>query len=401
MLRHLVGLCAAAAILATPPALYAAEPAGQALTIKLSHTARDTWRVDYHFQQAVTAVRLDAVGDYRGRSWKMLTPHMQLKTESEVDIIAQQGRPFRSFSVEVSTFEELAPKAYAPFNRFSDGGTAVFLGHLQGKVQRGAQVVPMLTDIHLSGMGPENVIAPPLNRMEPGGTRGYAYFGPAKPVSAGKTWLLLDPQTPLWARETLLDAGARLMAYYEQAYQHPLKDALFIVVSVAGVEAKGLSMKGGAVLGQLSYRFEGQQLMGDHPKKREYLTKIVAHEMAHLWQLNVTRGGIGEADPWIHEGGADAMALDALLQTGLWDRGVVDSYRAARQAICDKLGDAVDSYDGIYACGLARFDKLGVGIVPLWRNMIAASDTSGAVYSPAMIASVAADLTGESGTAAK
>jgi hypothetical protein len=147
-------------------------------------------------------------------------------------------------------------------------------------------------------------------------------------------------------------------------------------------------MKGGAIngAGQVSYLFEGKHVLLDHPKLREYASKTVAHEMAHVWQLAVSRGGLGDDQgPWIHEGGAEAMALDALAQTGLFSEEAVKAYRAKQAATCEKLGGAVDSYDGIYACGLMRFDKLGVGIVPLWRAMMEATETTGAVYSPQMI----------------
>ena len=138
--------------------------------------------------------------------------------------------------------------------------------------------------------------------------------------------------------------------------------------------------------GQVSYRLEGKQLNTDHPKLREYVTLNVAHEMAHTWQMAVDRGGIrGDQVSWIHEGGAEAMALDALLQTSMWSEESVKNYRAKQAATCEKLGDTVDTYDGIYACGLVRFDRLGVGIVPLWRSMMQATEASGDPYSQQMI----------------
>lgn len=118
---------------------------------------------------------------------------------------------------------------------------------------------------------------------------------------------------------------------------------------------------------------------------RDYAARNVAHEMAHIWQLAVSRGGMGEQDPWIHEGGAEAMALDALVQSGVSSEDSVKAYRAQQAATCEKLGGAVDSYDGIYACGLMRFDKLGVGIVPLWRSMMEATEAKGDAYSQQMI----------------
>jgi hypothetical protein len=229
------------------------------------------------------------------------------------------------------------------------------------------------------------VIAPPPNQRLPGGDRGYAYFGPARTVRSGSTQFLIDPATPAWMRETFLDAGAKLSAYYEQAYRRPLKDELLIMLSVSGFDASGLSIKGGAVIGQLSYRFDGKATLIDHPKYREALTQVVAHELAHLWQMSIARGGVGKDDPWIHEGGAEAMSLDGVLQTGLWTQDAVAAFNKQKSTVCDKLGNAVDSYDGIYACGLVRFNKLGVAIVPLWRAMMEMSETKGEVYSASMI----------------
>lgn len=386
-MRHLTAIFGALVMFCSAPLLHA-EPAppGLALTVDVSHVGKDKWRVDYRFAQAVTAVKLASVGDYRPQAWKIITPGMQLKTEPDLDVIAFDGKPFKTASVEITTFDGLAPKAYAPFNRFTDGGTAVFLGHLQGEAYQGKNAFAMLTDIRLKGLPKENVIAPPLNRLLAGGERGYAYFGPATPVRSGSTQFLLDPNTPPWMRDTVLDVGAKVSAHYQKAYGRALKDDLLIMLSVSGFEEKGLAMKGGAVMGQLSYRFDGKVLLADHPKYREVLSRLVAHEMAHLWQLNVSRGGIGENDPWIHEGGAEAMAIDALLQTGIWTQETAAAYRKERLAVCEKLDNSVASYDGIYACGLVRFDQVGIDIVPLWRSMMQATEATGEVYSPQMIA---------------
>jgi hypothetical protein len=392
MLRRITGLCAAIALFGIAPLLQAKERPGLALTVDVSHVAKDTWRVDYHFSRPVTAIRLDAVGDYRQRAWKVLTPRLRLTTQAGVDLIGAGGKPFTAASVEIATYDGRAPKSYAPFNRYTDGGTAVFLGHLQGDAARGKQAFAMLAEIRLQGLAQENVIAPPHNKQIPGGPRGYAYFGPAQPVRVGTTRFLIDPQTPDWARATLQDAGGAMAQYYEKAYQRPLQDELLVMVSVAGFASEGFSLNGGAVMGQLAYRFDGKQVLGDHPKKRDLVARLVAHEMAHLWQMNMARGGVGDDDPWIHEGGAEAMALDGLLQTGLSSPEKVAEYRAAQTAVCEKLGDSVASYDGIYACGLLRFDRLGVGIVPLWRALIRTAETSGEVYSDKMIATVVAGM---------
>ena len=392
MRQRIIGLCAVLLMCCVSPFLHAQTRPGLAVTIDVHHVAKDTWRVDYRFAEPVTAFALYSVGELRQKAWKVLTPGMRMKFESDHDIVDFGGKPFRSSSIEIRTFDGLEPKAYAPFNRFSDGGTAFFLGFLQGEGYQGKRQRPMLADIRLHGLPHENVIAPPPNKALASGERGYAYFGPARTVRSGSTQFLIDPATPAWMRETFLDAGAKLSAYYEKAYQRPLKDELLIMLSVSGFDASGLSIKGGAVMGQLSYRFDGQATLVDHPKYREVLTQVVGHELAHLWQMNIARGGVGQDSPWIHEGGAEAMSLDGLLQTGLWTEGAVAAYNTQKSTICDKLGNSTDSYDGIYACGLVRFNKLGVPIVPLWRAMMEVSETKGDVYSASMIDAIALKL---------
>jgi hypothetical protein len=390
MHRRFASLCAAVLICAAP-SLHARPQPALALTADVSHVARDSWRVDYQFAHPVSAIAFDAVGDYRASAWKLRTPGLRLVATAEGERIeARNGKPFSKASIDITTFDGQPPKTYAPFSRFTDGGVAMFLGHLQGDARQGKRTLEMAPVFRLHGMDGETVIAPPPGRpADSAAQRGYAYFGPAQPAPAGSVHIILDPQTPAWVRETLLDVGARVSQYYERAYGRALRAPLLILISVSALDAPGMSINGGAVTGQLAYRLSGKQLVSDHPKKRELLSRLVAHEMAHLWQMNVERGGVGERDPWIHEGGAEAMALDALLQTGIGTQDSVAAYRQAQTATCDKLGNAVDTYDGIYACGLVRFDKTGVDIVSLWRSMMEAAQAKGEIYSPAMIEAIA------------
>lgn len=386
-MHRLLGLCAAFLMLCAAPLLHAEEEPKLAVAVDVRHVAKDLWRVDYRFTQAVTAVKLKSIGEFRQHEWKVLTPGMSMKSDADFDVIASKGKPFKSASVQIRTFDGWSPKEYVSFNRFGDGGRTIYLGHLQGDVEQGKKALSMSTDFKLFGLAQENVIAPPPNRLQPGAERGYAYFGPAQAVPAGAVKILIDQRTPQWMRETILDIGARTSSYYEKAYQRGLKDELMIMVSVDNFESPGFSMKGGAIMGagQVSYRLEGKQVLLDHPKLREFASLNVAHEMAHIWQLAVAQGGIGDQGPWIHEGGAEAMALDALVQIGAFSEETVKAYRAKQAATCDKLGGAVDTYDGIYACGLVRFDKLGIGIVPLWRSMMLATEVKGDPYSQQMI----------------
>ena len=164
MRQRIIRLFAVLLMCCVSPFVSAKTQPDLAVTIDVHHVAKDTWRVDYRFARPVTAFTFYSIGELRQKSWKVLTPGMRMKFESDRDILDVGGKPFRSASIEIRTFDDLEPKSYAPFNRFSDGGTAFFLGFLQGKGYQGTRELPVLTDFRLHGLAQENVLAPPPNQ---------------------------------------------------------------------------------------------------------------------------------------------------------------------------------------------------------------------------------------------
>jgi hypothetical protein len=238
--------------------------------------------------------------------------------------------------------------------------------------------------LHLSGMAGETVVAPAKPGTE---LTGYAYFGPSKPVRMGNVDVIVDPQAPAWLREVLYETTAKVSQFYEQAFQRKLIDVPLISVALVGFDGEpgSISIKGGTVGGGIAYRLQGRGLVDDHPKKRDHIARLVAHEMAHLWQVNLTRGGIGGDEAWVHEGGAEAIMLAALRATGISTGESIDQYTQALLKECEQLKDDVTVYRGLYACGFKRFNGYAMPPVPLWRAMMARSEGSGEFYSEAMI----------------
>jgi hypothetical protein len=101
--------------------------------------------------------------------------------------------------------------------------------------------------------------------------------------------------------------------------------------------------------------------------------------------MHVRQGGAGAEDPWVFEGGAEAMALEALQLAGLLSAEKAESYVSQRAQTCDKLHGATDSYDGIYACGLMHFQRLGVAPSKVWRALINETERSGRTYSAKLL----------------
>lgn len=367
----------------------AAAPAPLRTELSLTHVAANKWRADYRFAEAVTAIDLGAqVGPYRKTAWRLLTPGVKLVAKGDSEGI-HSARPLKRLSVEIEAYDGFTEGQYAPLARFSDGGADFYLGFLHGALSQGGRERRMAVALRLKGLKGETVIAP----IKPGDDlSGYAYFGPQKPARMGNVDVILDPLAPAWLRETLEETTAKVSQFYERAFQRKLSSTPLISVAVIGFDGPpgSFNYKGGVAGGGIAYRLQGRGFVDDHPKKRSYIASLVAHEMAHIWQVNLARGGIGERDPWIHEGGAEAIMLEALQATGIFTAEARDQYAQKLLAECERLKDDVASYRGFYACGFKRFNGYSIAPVPLWRALMDRSESSGEFYSEAMLRAVLA-----------
>jgi hypothetical protein len=355
--------------------------------LTLTHVSADQWRADYVFAEPVTAIDLGAqVGLYREKAWRPLTPGVELVAKDGHESLVS-AKPLSKLSVEIRAYDDFDEAQYAPIDRFSDGGWDFYLGFLHGALSEGGRERNMAVTLRLDGLAGETVIAP----IKPGtDLSGYAHFGAGKPVRQGRVDVIIDPQAPAWLRETLEQTTAKVSQFYEQAFQRKLSSVPLISVAVVGFDGPpgSFNIKGGVAGGGIAYRFQGRGLVDDHPKKRAYMASLIAHEMAHVWQVNLSRGGIGENDAWIHEGGAEALMLAALREAGILTEQESDQRAQKLLEECAQLGDDVTSYRGRYACGFKRFRGYAMAPAPLWRAMMDRSEASGEVYSEPMMQAI-------------
>jgi hypothetical protein len=385
-----ISTCASLLLVALVGTVQAAAPAPLQTGLTLTHIAADKWRADYLFSEPVTGIELGVpMRNYRKQAWRALTPGVALVAQSDNESL-RSAKPLTQLSVEITAYDEFAEGAQdAPINRFSDGGWNFYLGFLYGALSQGERTRTMNVALRLQGLPGETATAP----IKPGTElEGYAYFGPNKPVRMGNVDVIIDPQAPAWLREVLQDTTAKVSQFYEQALQRKLLGTPLVSVAMVGFEGPpgSISVKGGAVGGGIAYRLEGRGLMEDHPKKRSYVAALVAHEMAHVWQVNLVRGGVGDSgsDAWVHEGGAEALMLEALRSTGVFTEEIAEQYTQKLLKECDQLQGDVTVYRGFYACGFKRFKGYALAPVPLWRALMARSESSGEFYSEAMIQAI-------------
>lgn len=354
--------------------------------LSLTHIAADKWRADYVFAEPIDILRLGPpVGAYRKQAWRVLTPGVMLDEVAGQESLRSVGKPMSVLSVEVSLYDALIIDNYTAFDRFSDGGTALYLGFLVGEAMQAERERPLGLDLHVAGLPGETVIAPNISAS---GQTGYAYFGPRKPVVAGVGSLILDPRAPDWLAALLTETTANISTFYVRAFQRKLAYRPLVLVSIGDLNSPGLSVKGGVNEKQIVYRLEGKELLSGSPTVRKYIMKLIAHELAHLWQQNGARGDVGAQGPWIYEGGAEALALLALKQSGMFSPADADAFSNKLIEECRGLKGSVETYRGMYACGFKRFTDYNQDLFALWRAMIETSEAEGAVYSESIIDAV-------------
>lgn len=372
---------------------FAAEPQPVTGTLVLRHVSADAWRADYRFDEAVDAVELGpAVVAFRRESWTIATKHVSLATKDGNESLRTDGEPFRKLTVDVRQYDAWAHDSYVPMDRHSDGGTAIYLGHFMGRVRQGGVERNLQLRIELQGLGDETAFLPEEANRDLG---VYAYFGPQAIVEAGTLRSNVDPATPAWIRAALSDTAARIAAVYEARLDRKAPTTLALMVGAKGLDERGYSIKGGALPGQVVYKLEGSDLKQDSPDGRRRLQQLVAHELAHVWQGLVARGGIGETQAWVHEGGAEALSLLALRESGLWTedqvvaqaKSLVDECRAAEAKRAAEPTTEPTWRDN-YTCGYARFADAGVDAFTSWQRLMARTEASGEPYSEAMFDAV-------------
>lgn len=385
LLSALLLLCCYAG---SPSPACAADAKPLRTQLTLTHTAPGVWRADYVFAEPVTALELgQQVGPFRSQSWRVLTPGVALLPHGSDEALVVARKPVKAISIDIMSYRPFAEGTYAPINGFSDGGSDFFLGFLYGELKQGARTREMQVDIALRGLAGETVLAPAKPGKE---LQGYAYFGPSRPLAAGIARTIIDPAAPAWLVEVLQDTTAKVSRFYETAFERPLTSVPLVSVALVGMDGKpgSISIKGGAIGGGVAIRLEGAGLQTDSPVKRQLFAALVAHELAHVWQQNVSRGGVGGTEPWIHEGGAEAIMLEAMRSTAIFTPEQADQAADKLLKECAALKGEVNVYRGFYACGFQRFRENKMPVLALWKAMMARTETTGAVYSSAMIESL-------------
>lgn len=349
-------------------------PASPLVTVDVTSPVAAPATFTFQIERPVTALHFaDDLGGYRRREWQPIEPGFRWVVEPAdpaLGIIQGErleridGAAFDSVGFTVDQRYRALPKNYAPFSPFSDGGVLIYSGFLHSCVA-----------FPCSGAGPATVrIAAADRQVRVGGRATSAvasfissdegtniYIGNRAPLSVGGfADAILDPALPDAVGRGLATSLPAATRYFVGQYG-PLSftPTLFVSLDPRAQPDGSVSTQGGTLPGQIFMHFDGQEAGRRLDGETLWLDWFFAHEVAHMFQRDRTSNRSGnDAEAWIHEGGADAMAALALTERGSGD--YVRSRVASAASSCSEslasgpltTATARGSFDAHYACGL-------------------------------------------------
>jgi hypothetical protein len=223
----------------------------------------------------------------------------------------------------------------------------------------------------------------------------FAYVGPAEAENRGELQTLLDPEIPGWLEGSVSETIGKVGIVYEGRLGRLPRAKPFVLIAAADLDTiDGWSVKGGAVRGEMiMITLRGRALHDDSDESRDMIQKLVAHEVAHLWQTADPAGRSNGAQPWLHEGSAEALAVAALVEAGLWTEAEREEFGAsmaetcARQAPDGELATAMcgGDWEAIYSCGYGMFAGEGRDPFEIWNALVEEARTEGRTYHQGML----------------
>jgi hypothetical protein len=322
----------------------------------------------------------------------MKSPKVRLLAENGSEKLLSEGQPFRQLSIVVKRHSAFPSDQYVPFANYSDGGASLYLGHFAGDVitDEGLEEFPIRFQVKpLAG---ERAVLPGLAEE---GRDLYAYFGPAEAIEKPFARMIIDPAMPDWLGAVFDRTLVEITAEYSKRLGVEIKDKPLIMIAAGELDSvEGFTVKGGALNGQIiQLTLRGKQLHTEDTKVAYTMQRLMAHELAHIWQQLLDQGDLPIEDPWIHEGSAEAMALLALNDTGLWPSERLELYRDsyAKQCVENLAGVTVaeavagGNFNVVYPCGFGIFDSYQQDVFGIWKQMTEAVIKRRTSYSQSLL----------------
>lgn len=363
------------------------------IRISIEQRGSGPWIVAYEIGGRRSSLDLGRDLDgYRGRNWKILDDDARLSTADGADrIVSAHSRylPDR-FEVEVTPSGADYRKDYEPFISMGDGGVLIYTGHFIPVSQDQERLPSKLTIMPVEG-GIVSAFGVEQDRFDdwesPYRHPAFVYVGKGKLEKSAAMSAIIDATAPKWIADEVDAFAPSIAASIESLMGRSLPATPNIFVAMGDLTEDGrLSYSGDALPGQYQMTLSGGVWREKSDQALSVLRRNTAHEAAHLWQA-AARPKSDAVGAWIHEGGANALAAEALVSAGYWTKAERDADLAMARAECEKSlaqlslqrAEAEERWDSVYACGqVINVAAAGeAGAAAFWREFVGRSARSG------------------------
>ena len=390
----------------------ARAPAGPDLRVSIEQLEDAEMRVVYEWRTPRREMVFRAVsGGYRERRWEIETEGFELRRGAAEDVIFRtDGARFDRAVLVAKPDTVRLLKEYQPITAYGEGGALIYTGHFWPVRDDGARINATfsLTPAPGGAVTAFGDHAPALaDWRSPMAHPAFVYLGPLAPETTAHMSALVDPAAPAWVRREFHDISMRAFEYFAGAFDdEPQRRPNLFLTAPLGDDPGRLSYSGDALPGQFQVTLEGAAWREPGDRALDIFRQSTIHEAFHLWQWSRARSEDEKSAAWIHEGGADAVAAEAMVALGFWDGAALQRFseRAGREcaegiedgplAAAHLRGD----FRALYGCGFVIAEAVaraeGATATGFWRDFMAAAAERG-FYSEAYFYDFLAGRTGK------
>lgn len=406
--RHLPLAAAIFALAACGKAEAPAAPIAGDVLVTIEQRNDDRWGVTYDLGAPQAELDLGPdIDGYRARHWEIESKGAILLHRDGRDVIVPVDgrRSVRSARLRVEPAESDRRKDYKPFIPMGDGGVIFYTGHFIPYKDALARLDARLTIVADEGAS-VSAFDETKRQFEgwksPFSHPAFVYVGAAAPTETEAMLTIADATAPEWVRAEVASFAPAIAGALQSLFARALPAKPNIFVAMGDRSGAGrLSYSGDALPGQYQMTLAGGAWAEPTDTARNVLRLSTAHEAAHLWQA-AARPNSDAVPDWIHEGGADALAAEAMVAAGFWtaaeraanlDKAKDDCARGLEQMSLARA-ETENRWGAVYACGhvisVAAAGKAGVA--DFWREFVKRSAREG--YDEAMFLALAEECAG-------
>ncbi len=398
MLAASLSACASSQRAGTAPVMANAfvtleKPAGDSL-----------WLATWHLPAPVTRLKfIRPAARFRKSVFVPVTPGYVIDRDGEYEILKATAAPSSTVAIRTPQYSEFLDKEYEFFSPFTDGGVAIFTGHLlavpvySGNAAqcdscpvKSFRFIPSANSEVIAGGKKSST---PLEWTDKDSQGTYVYFGRATPVATPDIISIIDPGLPQWLATRTKEFVPRLFDLYRRKFAVAPTVRPTVFFNYGGNKNNGFTNGGGTLPGIIQLTAEGKGWDSETHQGTVLLFHFLGHESAHIWNGELASYR-GDVDSWMHEGSADAIGERALMQLGVINADELADYETGALNTCAQGISSSGVHVAAkrtsqlyYSCGnlIALLTESaitpGKDLFDFWRTLIARARSGNGSYS--------------------